>query len=202
MDPVPTTLLSATVLLFLVMDPIGNIPLFVSALKDSPKERRHRIILRESFFAFLVLAFFLFFGRFFLELLHLSMSTLRLSGGIILFLIALKLIFPPPKGQQMFGDTPEGEPLFFPLAVPLIAGPSAAATIMVLAASNPPRPFLWLLALVLAMSAGTIVLYFADGIQRIVGRRALIAVERLMGLLLTGIAVQMIVEGVREVIRS
>ena len=194
------TLLSATVLLFLVMDPVGNVPLFISYLKDIPRERHRRIILREAGFAFLVLAFFLFFGRYFLELLHLSMSTLRLSGGIILFLIALKLIFPPPKGQQMFGDTPDGEPVFFPLAVPLIAGPSAAATIMILAASNPPRPFLWLLALVLATMASTLCLYFADGIERIVGRRALIAVERLMGLVLTGLAVEMIVQGIREVV--
>lgn len=192
------TLLSAAILLFLVIDAPGAVPIFIAALREVPLKRRRRIILREVCFAFLILCFFLFFGRFFLDLLHLSMPTLRLTGGIILFLISIKLIFPPPKGQ-LFGDVPAGEPMVFPLAVPLIAGPSASATVMVLASSATHHVSVWFLALLLACSLSAIILYFSDVLERVLGPRVLIAIERLMGLILAALAVEMIVQGISEV---
>ncbi|MGM0682017.1 MAG: MarC family protein, partial [Thermodesulfobacteriota bacterium] len=121
-------LISASILLFLVMDPFGNTPFFLAVLKDIPEEKRQRIILRELLIAFFILAVFIFIGPQLIMLLQVSEAALRISGGIILFLIAIKLIF-GGLGEMMSG-IPEGEPLIVPLAVPSIAGPSAVATIL------------------------------------------------------------------------
>ena len=116
-------LLSATLTLILIMDPLGNIPMFLSILNKIPDEnRRRKILIRELLLALLVLLIFLFLGRHLLQWLNLQPQSLRIGGGIVLFLIALKMIFPPPSGGIM-GQFPEGEPLLVPLAVPLLAGP-------------------------------------------------------------------------------
>ena len=124
-------LLSATVLLILVTDPFGNVPLVVAALREVPRERRLRVVVRECLIAYLLLLVFLFGGKAFLELMHLSETSVSIAGGVILFLIALRMVFPSPGG--VFGDGGTGEPFIVPLAIPAIAGPSALATVMLLA---------------------------------------------------------------------
>src|SRR3990167_931771 len=124
------TLYTATITLFLVLDPLGNIPLFLSTLNTVNPKRRKQIIFRETCIAFLILTFFLFFGKYILEYMQISESALSIAGGIILFLIAIRMIFP----QE---DTPQpvslaGEPFIVPLAIPLVAGPSAMTFVMLL----------------------------------------------------------------------
>ena len=127
--------LSTTILLFLVIDPIGNIPIFLSALRSVPEERRLAVTLRECALGFVILVLFMLFGRVFLQMLHLSETSLGIAGGIILFLIAIRMIF--PTSDHIFGANAGAEPLLFPLAVPTIAGPSALATVLLLASRNP-----------------------------------------------------------------
>ncbi len=193
------TLVSATFLLLLVTDPLGNVPVFLACLKEVEKRRHLPIIVREVFFAFLVLSAFLFLGRFILALLHLSESSLRLAGGILLFLISIRMLFPDKSG--VFGELPAGEPFIFPLAVPLVAGPSAVATVLILAAREPQRLWLWFAAVSLCCAICAAVLCLAPVLLRVLGVRVLNALEKLMGLLLSAIAVEMVVAGIREVAR-
>lgn len=188
-------IVSAATLLFLVMDPLGNVPIFLSVLDGVDPSRRTRIIVRELLLALLVLVLFLFFGRYLLGFLQLSQEAIRIAGGIILFLIALKMVFPVPRSAHAQEDI-EGEPLLVPLAVPLVAGPSSMAMVMLLATNDPTRLPEWLVALLAAWLLTSLILVSATGLKRILGRRGLIAMERLMGMLLIAIAVQMLLEGV------
>jgi small neutral amino acid transporter SnatA (MarC family) len=189
-------LFSATILLILVIDPFGNVPLVVAALRKVPPERRVRVVLRECMAAYVILVAFMLGGRTFLQWLHLSEQSLTIAGGIILFLIAIRMVFPRPEG--VFGDLPGAEPFLVPLAIPSIAGPSALATVMLMASRDPVRIGSWLVALTVAMGATTVVLALADRLQRWLGARAVIAFERLMGLVLTALAVEMLLSGVRS----
>jgi len=190
---------SAVVILLLVTDPIGNIPLFVSLLRPVPRKRRVRVILRECAIALGVLVAFVLFGRAILELLGLSDRSLNLAGGVVLFLIALRMIFRSPDG--IFGDSPAGEPFIVPLAIPSIAGPAAIATVVLLVSRAPQRWPEWLAAVGLAMAASFLVLVFAERISRWLRERVLAAFERLMGLLLTAIAVEMLLRGIEGFVR-
>ncbi len=192
--PVPETF-SAAVLLLLVIDPFGNVPIVVSALANVAPERRAKVILRECAAAYVILLAFMFGGQAFLRWLQLSEVSLAIAGGIILFLIALRMVFPHPEG--VFGDAPGTEPFLVPLAIPLIAGPSAIATVMLMVSRNPSQRLAWVVALTAAMAVATIVLVAAYRLQRVLGERGMIAVERLMGLVLTALAVQMLLDGVR-----
>lgn len=121
-------LLATAILLFIVQDPIGNVPLFIGMLRNVPPRRRFRIILRESLIGLAILMLFLFYGRHILALLQVSVSSLSIAGGVILFLIALTMIF---KGaENLFQTSLSAEPMIVPLAVPLIAGPSSISTVM------------------------------------------------------------------------
>ena len=186
---------SAAVLLFLVIDPFGNVPIVIAALTNVPAARRLRVVLRECFIAYVVLLGFMLGGRMFLQWLQLSEVSLAIAGGIILFLIALRMVFRHPEG--VFGDRPGAEPFIVPLAVPSIAGPSALATVMLLASRDPTRLPAWIAALTAAMLVASAVMLGAHRLQRALGERGMIAVERLMGLVLTAIAVQMLLDGVR-----
>ncbi len=168
-------LFSATVLLILVIDPFGNVPLVVSALKNVPPERHVRVVLRECAAAYVILVGFMLGGRTFLQWLHLSEESLNIAGGIILFLIAIRMVFPRPEG--IFGDPPGAEPFLVPLAIPAIAGPSALATVMLMASRDPARIGSWLLALTVAMGATTVLLALADRLQRWLGERAVLALR-------------------------
>lgn len=194
------SLASAVVILLLVMDPLGNIPLFVSLLKDIESRRRMVIILRECVIAYAVLLLFVFFGERVLKLLGLSDSSLNIAGGVILFLIALRIIFKHPEG--VFGDKIAGEPFIVPLAIPLIAGPTAIATVVLLVSRSPERMFEWVAALSIAMAVTLILLLFSERLSKWIGERGLIALERLMGLLLTAIAVEMLLRGIEAFVRQ
>jgi MarC family membrane protein len=192
--------LSTTILLFLVIDPLGNIPIFLAALRQVPESRRAYIALRECLIAFGILVLFMIFGQFFLQTLRLSETSLGIAGGIILFLIAVRMIF--PTSDHLFGPLAGAEPLLFPLAVPTIAGPSALATILLLASRNPERFWMTLGALAVSMTLTTLILISAEIIAKMVGRRVITALERLMGLILTAVAVEMFLQGVRTFVKS
>jgi MarC family membrane protein len=185
---------SAVVILLMVTDPIGNIPLFVSLLHRVDPARRVLVIARECAIALGVLLLFVLFGRTLLDVFGLSDRSLNLAGGVILFLIALRMIFRTPEG--IFGESPSGEPFIVPLAVPSIAGPAAIATVVLLVSRAPERLPEWLVAVIVAIAMSFVVLMFAERISRWVGEHVLVAFERLMGLLLTAIAVEMLLRGI------
>lgn len=193
------SLYTAAITLFLVLDPIGNIPIFLSVLGDLDAQRRRKIIVRETVIALLILAVFLFFGKYILKGMNISPPAVSIGGGTVLFLIALRMIFPGSKwesgSQRMEGDE---EPLIVPLAVPLLAGPSAMATLVLFANQEPDRLWSWFLALVIAWLAASIVLLGADFLRKRLGRRALAALERLMGMILITMATEMLLTGIRS----
>jgi multiple antibiotic resistance protein len=191
---------TATVTLILVLDPLGNIPMFLSVLNCVDPARRKAIILRETVIAFFILLIFLFFGQHILESMQISGPALSISGGIILFLIALKMIFPHEETNHQRPHL-TGEPFIVPLAIPLVAGPSAMAVVMLLANQAPDKMWHWALALLIACSICTITLVFADVLRKILGERGLIAIERLMGMILTTMAVQMFLSGIEAFFR-
>jgi len=192
----PGEFLSAIILLTLVIDPFGNVPLVNAMLADVAPARRRLVILRECAIAFVILALFMVFGHKLLELMHLSETSLSIAGGVILFMIAIRMVFAHPEGA--FGPQARGEPLIVPLAIPLIAGPSALATVMLLASREPAKLGMWALSLTATMVIATVVLLTGDKLQRWMGERAMQAVERLMGLILTAIAVEMTLSGIKE----
>lgn len=187
---------AAVITLFLTMDPLGNIPLFLSVLKSVRPERRRRILLREILLAYLVLLAFLFFGSYLLQFLQLEQDTISIAGGIVLFLIALRMIFP----RERFGESDEleGEPFLVPLAVPLIAGPSTLAVLLLLQRSSSGQPVALLVALTIAWVASAAVLLSSTFLYRILRERGLIAIERLMGMVLVMMSVQMFMNGIRD----
>jgi MarC family membrane protein len=188
---------SATILLILVIDPFGNVPLVVSALASTPAARHARIVLRECLIAYAVLLLFLVGGHAFLALMHLSETSLTIAGGVILFLIALRMVFSHPEG--IFGAPTGSEPFIVPLAIPAIAGPSALATVMLMASRDPAHTGVWAAALTGAMAVTTVTLVAAGWLQRLLGERVIRAFERLMGLVLTAVAVEMLLGGIKEV---
>ena len=189
------TTLSAALLLFLILDPLGNIPVFLSLLKPLPGARRRIVLARELLIALAVLFGFLWGGKYVLEAMHLRQESVSIAGGIVLFLIGLKMIFPSPEG--MFGETGEGEPFIVPMAIPLVAGPSGMASVMLLGSQEPDRMGDWSLALLIAWFGTAAILFSATYLYRLLGQRVLVAIERLMGMLLVAISVQMLLDGVK-----
>lgn len=189
------TFASATILLLLITDPLGNIPLFANALRSVAPERRRRVIVREVLIAFALLLVFMFIGDGFLRVMNLSELSLQIAGAAVLFIIALRMIFPPPRRAD--DDLGEGEPLIVPLAIPALAGPSALATVMLLVSQAPERRLEWVAALTVTMLVCGVVLVLAERIQRVLGDRVVMAFERLMGLILVAIAVEMLLRGIR-----
>ena len=187
--------LSATLLLLTIMDPLGNVPIFISALQPVPPERRLRVIARELLFALVIMLVFLFCGHWLLGLLHLKEEALLISGGIVLFLIALKMIFPDPK---LTHEDVRTEPFIVPLATPFIAGPSVLASLLVMVNSQPEAMGKWLIALLLAWAITAGVLLLSPLIARVLKERGAMAVERLMGMLLVMVSVQMFLNGLEH----
>lgn len=192
------TISSAALLLFLVMDPIGNIPLFLVTLQNYGPDRQKRIIVRELLFALAALVFFLFGGHYLLKLLHISDSALTMAGGIILFMIAIKMIFPTTMSSLPHDMDLEGEPFIVPLAIPFIAGPSAMASVLFIVSRDSSRWPEWLTSIFLAWLASGLILFSANHLSDYLGKRGIIAMERLMGMILTAIAVEMIMNGIHE----
>lgn len=191
---------SAVMILLLVTDPLGNIPLFVSLLRQVEPARRPRVILRECAIALAVLIVCIFAGDPLLTLLGVSDRSLTIAGGVILFVIALHMVF--RSANSAFGDAPEGEPFIVPLAIPSIAGPTAIATVILLASRAPQRVAEWTIAVTVAIAVTLAVMLFAERISRLFGTRGLHALERLMGLVLTAVAIEMILRGIEEFVRG
>jgi multiple antibiotic resistance protein len=194
-------ILSATLLLLTIMDPLGNVATFVSALRPVPPEKRLRVIARELVVALVILVAFLFAGPWLLSLLHLKQEALFISGGIVLFLIALKMIFPPSKHDE----EPMSEPFIVPLATPMVAGPSVLATLLatllVLVSTQPEHLWRWFAALLIAWGLTAAVLLCAPAIARVLKEKGSLAVERLMGMLLVMVAVQMFLNGIEHYLK-
>ena len=188
------TFLSATILLLLITDPVGNIPVFANALKHVAPERRPKVILREILIAFGLLLTFMFVGEGFLRVMNLSELSLQIGGGVILFLIALRMVF-PSQGVEI--DDVVTEPLIVPLAIPAIAGPSALATVLLLVSQQPDKRMEWIGALCVTMIISAVVLVSAERILRVIGNRLVVAVERLMGLVLVSVAIEMMLRGAK-----
>lgn len=188
------TFLSATILLLLITDPVGNIPVFANALKHVPPERRPKVILREILIAFGLLLTFMFVGEGFLRVMNLSELSLQIGGGVILFLIALRMVF-PSQGVEI--DDVVTEPLIVPLAIPAIAGPSALATVLLLVSQQPDKRMEWIGALCVTMIVSAVVLVSAERILRVIGNRLVVAVERLMGLVLVSVSIEMMLRGAK-----
>ena len=188
--------LSAFILLLLVLDPLGSLPVFIPIMREVAPERRRRVAVREALIAFAVLFAFMLFGDVFLRVMRLSERSLEVAGGVILLMVAIRMIFSHEGG--VYG-TPEGkEPFIFPLAVPLMAGPSAMATVLLLASRQPDRVLAWAGALTCAMAVSGAVLLLCERIRRLLGDSVVSALEKLMGLVLTAIAVEMILAGLKQ----
>lgn len=194
------TVASAALLLFLILDPLGNIPVFLSILKPLPLRRQRIVVARELLIALVVLMLFLWAGKYVLELMHLRQEAVAIAGGIVLFLIGLRMIFPPPEG--LLGELPGGEPFIVPLAIPMIAGPSGMAAVMLMGSSEPDRLGEWSLALLIAWVATAAILFSATYLYKWLGTRVLTAVERLMGMLLVAISVQMLLDGIGAYLKA
>jgi MarC family membrane protein len=193
------TFASATILLLLITDPLGNIPIFVNSLRAVPAERRARVILREVLIAFGLLLTFMFVGQSFLKAMSLSDVSLQIGGAVVLFLIALRMVFPPPAQDS---PIPDVEPLIVPLAIPALAGPSAMATVLLLVSQAPERRREWIGALTVTMVVCAVVLLMAERLQQVVGERVVSAFERLMGLILVSISVEMLIRGLKSLALS
>lgn len=193
-------MITAAVMLFLIMDPVGNLPVFLSILRPFSPERRRRIMVRELLISLVVLLVFLFAGQELLNLLNLRQESVSIAGGIVLFLIAIRMIFP---GEGGVTGLPEGEePLIVPMAIPMIAGPSTLAALVLLSHQYPHQMTDWTIALLLAWLGSSVILMFYEWINRILGERVLKAMERLMGMLLVMIAVQMLLDGLGNYLHS
>jgi MarC family membrane protein len=192
----PTDWISALVLLLIVLDPVGNVMVFSSLLRQVEPARRKWVILRECGIALGVLYFFLAFGGGFLKLVGLSQSSMGIAGSIILFMIALRMVF--ESSEKVFGGLPQGEPFIVPMAIPMLAGPSALATVILFNTREGVSTLGAVGAITIAIAATCTVLLLGERITRLVGERGLAAMERLMGLLLTAISVEMFLRGVKE----
>lgn len=189
---------SAAVMLFLIMDPLGNLPIFVSILRHIEPKKRRRVLIRELLFALVIMLLFLFAGEAILNFLNLRTESVSIAGGIILFLIAIRMIFPQPGG--VVGLAAGEEPFIVPMAIPLMAGPSVLAALILLAHTDNERMFDWTIALVSAWGASAIILLFYKVFTKVLGEKGLTAVERLMGMVLVMISVQMFLDGVANYI--
>ena len=193
------TLLSAIILLLLVLDPLGNIPFFIAVLKHVPPERKRRVIARELLIALAIMVVFLFIGRFILGMLHVSRAALTAGGGFVLLLIALRMVFPSPENPLR--EEVLDEPLVVPLAIPYTAGPSMLATELLFMTREPERWPVWLGAVCIAWLASAVILFFATNLKQLLGDRGLTALERLMGMLLVTVGVEMLMQGASEYLR-
>lgn len=193
------TIFAVAFALFLLMDPIGNIPIYLTILAEIDYKRRTRIIIRETVIALVVIFLFAIFGDFLMEFLSISRESIFLAGGIVLFIMALKMIF-PEKGTLLESFGVDGEPLIFPLAVPLVAGPSVLAAVMIYSAQL-ETPLILFAAIIIAWIASTAILLSASYLQKWLGTKGIKALERLMGLILMLIAINMILQGVNLIIK-
>lgn len=192
--------LNAFLMLFLIMDPLGNLPVFMSILKSVPEERRTAVLRRELLIALAIMMLFLFAGQAILNALSLKQESVSIAGGIILFIIAIRMIFPGRGG--VMGAQPEGEPFIVPLATPMIAGPSILAMLILFVNNEPTRQLEWALALFCAWLLSSIILLASKPLFKLLKQRGLAAIERLMGMILVMVSVQMFLDGVMHYVQA
>ncbi len=185
------SILSISFALFLLMDAFGNIPIYLSILKDIESKRKLVIIIREMLISLVIIIIFAFFGNSFLSFLGISAKSMQISGGIVLFIVGINMIF-PKKDADTYGV--QGEPFIFPLAIPLIAGPAILAAVMIYSHQMVSAKVL-ISAIFLAWAASTIILLLAGKLSQWIDKRGLQALERLMGLILIMIAIEMFLKG-------
>lgn len=188
------SLFSLSLTLFLLMDSIGNVPIFISLLKEVKASRRQFIIFRELVIALISIIAFYFLGEYLLNLLHIGQQAILISGSIILFMIAIKLIFPTNKNG--FHNSASKEPFIVPLAIPLVAGPAVLSTVM-LYSHQAINTWIVVSAIVIAWVISTIILLSSSFLNRVLGPRGISACEKLTGLILVMLAVQMFLDGFR-----
>ncbi|WP_428052670.1 MarC family protein [Candidatus Avelusimicrobium stercoris] len=185
--------ISSVITLALVMDGFGNIPLFIAALKKVAPERRKTVLIRELSIALLIMVAFLFLGKWFLRAFGIHEYSLSIAGGIILFIISVKLVF--GGDEEPKNDPKEDEPFVVPLAIPLVAGPAALSMVMITAAQQSNK-FITLGAVIVASVINSIILMASFPISNLLGKRGLIAIERLTGMILILMSVDMVMGGI------
>jgi len=189
-----TYFVSSALLLFLVIDPLGNIPLFLAATRSVPAHRRQRVIARELVIALVIMVAFFFLGSWFLTTLHITQPALSVGGGLILMFIAVKMVFPNQSGS--INEAVPGEPLIVPMAVPYMAGPGVLATEVIMVHQSQGQWPILLGALGAAWLVGAVILFLSGWLERVLGDKALTAIERLMGMILVLISAQMLLDGI------
>ncbi len=194
-------ILSAVVTLILVMDPFGNIPLFITALKKVSPERRNLILARELVIALAIMVTFLFIGNKFLNLLGIAQYSMGIAGGIILFIISVKLVFSSAE-EETPKSVKDEEPFIVPLALPLVAGPASLSTLLILSSGQTSKAFYVFIALIIATAINAAVLMLSFPISNVLGKRGIIALERLTGMLLVLMSVNMVMNGIAEFIKT
>ncbi len=194
-------MIAATVLLFLIMDPLGNLPIFISVLKHLEPSRRRVVLMRELLIALIIMLLFLFTGENILAFLNLRTEIVSISGGIILFLIAIKMIFSSPADNTSKLAIGE-EPFLVPLAIPLVAGPSILAALMLLAHQYANSLYYVLIALFIAWGISSAILLMSNIFLRFLGNKGVNALERLMGLILVMLSIQMCLDGFRAYLQQ
>ncbi len=187
---------STFILLFLIMDPLGNLPVFMSILKGVPEERRTKVLIRELIIALIILFIFQFGGKYLLLSLHLKQESVSIAGAIILFIIAIRMIFPSSTGSGIMGTTPDGEPFIVPLAIPLIAGPSILATLILQSSQYPGHQLELSMAVFFSWALSAAILMMSNRVMKLLGGRGIFAIERLMGMILVMLSVQMFMQGI------
>lgn len=183
--------------LFFVLNALGNIPLFLGLLGRYDIKRQKRIIVRELLIALFILLLFNFFGDEFLRLLDINPSIICIAGGTLLFIIALSMIFPKANSVK----TSMQEPMIVPLAMPVVAGPGAIATVMIYS-EQAANPWFMVGVILFAWLPTALILFAASNIRRILGEKGLVACERLGGMLIILIAVKMMAAGVVAVVKN
>lgn len=192
----PCSICSIAFALFLLMDSFGNIPIYLSVLKDIEKKRRMTIIFREMLISLVIIIIFSLFGNAFFNFLGISQTSMKLSGGIVLFILGLNMIFPKKDAHTFDMD---GEPFIFPLAVPLVAGPAVLAAVMIYAHQPAISKFMLISAVGIAWAGTAVVLLLAGYLAKWLNKRGLIALERMMGLFLIMIAIEMFLKGINAI---
>ncbi|NGX48944.1 MAG: hypothetical protein K940chlam5_00539 [Candidatus Anoxychlamydiales bacterium] len=188
-------LLSLSLSLFIVLNAFGNIPLFLSLLKGIPRKRQKQIVFRELLIALFIIIVFNYIGVWLLKFLNVTQEIVQIAGGVILFLLSLKMLFPKEKKEIEAELKKITEPFIVPLAIPLIAGPAVLAAVMVYSPQIPN--VLMVGAIFIAWLATLLILLLSAHLSSWMGGRGLMALERLMGFIMVLIAIQMFLSGLK-----
>lgn len=194
------SLLSVTVILFLIIDPVGNVYALLRMLRSVPSNRHTWIVVREMLIALATMVIFYFIGDFLLEKLEISKIAVQLTAGIVLFIAAIKILF-PNMGSVREVMKSNGEPFIVPLAIPLVAGPSLLATIMLFSQLDSLNTIIFP-AIIISWLCATAILLVSRHLHRFMGKNGLVACEKVMGMILVLLAIQRFLEGIRLFVDS